>query len=113
MLFLTSLRTFVGLSRGIHLPKLTDGGRSPQFQIEIQQAMSQRGGTILVLILGDNDFSLKTPDGITKCQQYEEMMSNPAAVVKAWKDKAHELAVSVGDSCRPVADFSKILLKDP
>ena len=99
---------------GFTYRELIDGGRSQQFRIEIQQAMSQRGGTILMLILGDNDFSLKTPDGIAKCQQYEEMMSNPAAVVKAWRDKAHEFAVSIGAShvvLSPI--FPRFFIKTP
>ena len=81
---------------GMTYCELMDSGRSQDFRNDIETALKQHGGTVLVLVLGDNDFSKLTSNGIQKNDCYDEMAANPVKVVKSWRVKAHELATSVG-----------------
>lgn len=83
---------------GLTYRELIDGDRSQGFRNSIEKCLRQRGGTVLVLVLGDNDFSTRTLRGIEKNEHYDEMEANPVRVVKTWRDKALDLAVSVGAS---------------
>ena len=76
---------------GMTYCELMDSGRSQDFCNDIETALKQHGGTVLVLVLGDNDFSKLTSNGIQKNDYYEEMAANPVKVVKSWRVEAHEL----------------------
>ena len=64
--------------------------------MEVPDKIKETACTIVVLVLGDDDFSCLKQGVVVKSVEYDDMFEDPRAVVREWKRKAHAFACRVG-----------------
>ena len=71
------------MSRGwLTYRELLDSKRGRDFEVEVPDKIKETACTIVVLVLGDDDFSCLKQGVVVKSVEYDDMFEDPRAVVR-------------------------------